>query len=120
MKRRIKSIKGLFGQLIHYEDGRYAGESWPGLNKGSYVHYDTNGKYIGRFDPGVVADLVHHDGYGGYAGTTHTGILGEKKHYSSDGVYIGETREGLISETTALTDDFDSPKTDDFFGGNDP
>ena len=119
MSRIIKSIKGFFGQIIHYEDGRYAGESWPGLFKGSFDHYDANGKYAGYSDPGIVADLIHHDMYGSYAGTTYTGLLGEKKHYSAERGYIGESWEGLVSETTVLTDDHDSPDTDSFFGGDD-
>lgn len=47
MSKIIKSVKGIFGQLIHYEDSRYAGESWPGLFEGSYEHYDANGRYTG-------------------------------------------------------------------------
>ena len=122
MKRRIKSIKGLFGQLIHYEDGIKTGESWPGLFEGSYGHYDANGKYAGYSDPGIVADLIHHDEHGGYAGATYTGLLGEKKHYSADRGYVGETWEGLVGETTVLMDEPDSgnlPDMDDFFCGDD-
>ena len=119
MKRRIKSVKGLFGQLIHYEDGIKTGESWPGLFEGSYEHYDANGKYAGYSDPGIVANLVHHNEHGGYAGATYTGLLGEKKHYSTERGYVGESWEGLVSETTTLTDDHDSPDTDSFFGSDD-
>ena len=122
MSTRLKSIKGLFGQLIHYEDGIKIGESWPGLFEGSYELYDANGKYAGYSDPGIVADLIHHDEYGGYAGATYTGLLGEKKHYSAECGYVGETWEGLTGETTALIDDLDSsgpPDRDDFFSGDD-
>lgn len=122
MNRKIKSHKGLFGQLIHYKDGIKIGESWPGVFEGSYEHYDANGKYAGYFDPGIVADLIHHDEHGGYAGATYTGLLGKKKHYSTERGYVGETWEGLICETTALMDDFDSgdlPDADDFLGGDD-
>lgn len=122
MKRRIKSLKGLFGQLIHYEDGRYAGESWLGLFKGSFDHYDSDGKYTGYSDPGIVADLVHHNELGSYAGETYIGLLGEKKHYSAERGYVGESWEGLTGETTALIDDLDSgdpPDRDDFFSGDD-
>ena len=114
MSRIIKSIKGLFDQLIHYEDGIKTGESWPGLFEGSYEHYSANGKYAGYSDPDIVADLIHYDEYGGYTGTTYTGLLGEKKHYSAERGYVGESWEGLVSETTALTDDYDSPDTDCF------
>ena len=120
--KKTKSIKGLFGQIIHYEDGRYAGESWLGLFKESFEHYDATGKYAGYSDPGIIADLIHHDEYGGYTGETHTGLLGEKKHYSAERGYVGETWEGLTGETTALIDDLDSgnsPDRDDFFSGDD-
>ena len=119
MKRKIKSHKGLFGQVIHYTDGIKVGKSWPGLFDGSYKHYDANGKYVGYSDPGIVADLVHYNEYGGYAGTTYTSLLGEKRHYDVDHGYVGESWEGLISETTVLTDDYDFPDTDSFFGGDD-
>ena len=119
MKRRIKSVKGLFGQLIHYEDGMKTGESWPGIFRGSYDHYDANGKYAGYSDPGIVADLIHHNEHGGYAGTTYTGLLGEKKHYSAECGYVGESWEELVGETTTLTDDYASPDADSFFGSDD-
>ena len=119
MKRRIKSVKGLFGQLIHYEDGIKTGESWPGFFEGSSDHYDANGKYAGYSDPGIVADLIHYDKHGVYAGTTYTGLLGEKKHYSAERGYVGESWEGLVNETTVLTDDHDSLDTDSFFGCDD-
>ena len=122
MNTKLKSVKGLFGQIIHYKDGIKVGESWPGLFKGSYDHYDANGKYAGYSDPGIVTDLIHHDKHGGYAGTTYTGLLGEKKHYGAERGYVGETWEGLISETTALMDDLnsdDSLNADDFSGSDD-
>ena len=122
MKRRIKSVKGLFGQLIHYEDGINVGESWPGLFEGSYEHYDANGKYAGYSDPSIVADLIHHDEHGGYDGATYTGLLGEKKHYSAERGYVGATWKGLGDETSTLMDTPDSgnlPDMDDFFCGDD-
>ena len=119
MSKIFKSIRGLFGQTIHYRDGVKVVESWPGLFEGSYEHYDADGKYAGYSDPGLVADLVHYNEHGGYTGATYTGLLGEKKHYSTERGYVGETREGLIGETTTLTDDHDSLDIDSFFGGDD-
>lgn len=112
---RIKSIKGLFGQIIHYKDGKYAGESWPGLFKDSYDHYDADGKYAGYSDPGFIADLVHHDAHGAYIGETYTGVFGQKKHYSAESGYVGETWDGLTGETTDLfeNDDFSDPFADE-------
>ena len=102
MRRRIKSIKGLFGQIIHYKDGVRVSESWPGLFKGSQKHYDADGRYIGYSDRGLIADLVHRDENGDYIGETHTGLWGQRKHYSADQGYVGETWDGFIGDTTDL------------------
>ena len=119
MSKRIKSMNGFFGQILHFKDGIRVGESWPGLFNEFLNHYDTGCRDIGYSDRGMITDLVHHNEHGGYAGATYTGLLGEKKHYSSDGVYIGETWEGLVGKTTALSDNLDSPDTDNFFSGDD-
>ena len=110
MSKIIKSIKGLFGQIIHYKDGVKVGESWTGLLKDSYDHYDTSGRYTGYSDPGMIADMVHHDAHGNYVGETHTGFFGQKKHYGVDHGYIGETWEGFSRDTTDLDE------AADFFG----
>ena len=122
MSKNIKSVKGFFGQLIHYEDGRYAGESWPGLFEGSYDHYNGSGRYTGYSDPGIAADLVHHDEYGSQIGKTYPGLFGERRHYSTGHGYVGESWEGLVGETTSLLDDPDSgdlPDSHGFLGGDD-
>lgn len=108
MKRRIKSTKGFFGQLIHYEDSTKVGESWPGLFDGSLSHYDADGRYIGYSDRGMIADLVHHDEHGGYIGEMHTGFFGQKKHYDADHGCIGKTWEGFTGDTTDLDEASDS------------
>lgn len=102
MSRRTKSIKGLFGQIIHYKDGIKIGESWPGLFSGSLNHYDADGRYVGYSDRGLIADLVHHDKHGSYVGETHTGLFGQRKHFSTDRDYIGETWNAIAGETTNL------------------
>ena len=78
MRRRVKSIKGLFGQTIHYEDGVKIGENWPGLFEGSQNHYDAGGRHMGYSDRGIIADQVHHDEHGSYVGETHTGFFGQQ------------------------------------------
>lgn len=103
MSKKIQSIKGLFGQLIHYCDGRYIGESWPGLFEGSYDHYGEHG-YAGYSDPGIMADLVHHDAYGAYVGETHDAIFGQKHHDGIDG-YVGSSWDGVLGENTDLIGD---------------
>lgn len=120
MSKQIKSIKGLFGQIIHYKDGIKVGESWPGLFEGSQNHYDADGKYIGYSDRGIIADLVHHDEHGNCIGETHTGLFGQKVHYSADRRYIGDTWDSFISDTTDLMEASDLPDSqgyDDSFDG---
>jgi len=120
MSRRIHSIKGLFGQTIHYEDGIKVGENWPGLLSESQNHYDAEGRYIGYSDRGMIADLVHHDEHGNYIGETHTGLFGQKVHYSADRRYIGDTWDSFISDTTDLMEASDLPDSqgyDDSFDG---
>lgn len=123
MTKKMKSIKGRFGQTIHYENGVKVGESWPGLLEGSQNHYDADGKYAGYSDRGFIADQVHHDANGRYIGETHTGFFGQKKHYSADRGYVGETWDGLFRDTTDLfvqdPDSGDSPSNDELFGGDD-
>ena len=100
MSKRFKSIKGLFGQTIHYEDGIKIGESWPGLFEGSQKHYDANGRYIGYSARGFIADMVHHNTHGKYIGETHIGFFGQKNHYSADRGYVGETWDDFTGDTT--------------------
>ena len=120
MRRRIKSIKGFFGQLIHYEDSTKVGESWPGLFDGSLSHYDADGRYIGYSDRGMIADMVHYDEHGNHVGSTCTGLFGQKKHYSANGGYVGATCDGITGDTTDITDDtsfFDCQEIPDSFDG---
>lgn len=120
MSQRIKSIKGLFGQIIHYEDGVKVGESWPGLFSGTQKNYDASGRYVGYSSPGMIADLVHYDEHGKHIGSTCTGLFGQKKHYSANGGYIGATCDGFTRDTTDIADDtsfFDSQEIPDSFDG---
>lgn len=113
--QRIKSIKGFFGQIIHFKDGIKVGESWTGLFEGSQNHYDADGQHIGYSDRGIIADLVHYDEHGNYIGETHTGLFGQKKHYSTDCGYVGETWESFVSDATDLIEISDSRDCDDSF-----
>ena len=100
MSNRIKSIKGLFGQIIHYKDDIKVGESWPGLFSGSLNHYDAKGKYVGHSAPGIVTDMIHYNERGRYMGESHSGFLGNKKHFDADRNYVGETWNGFTGDTT--------------------
>ena len=123
MKKRIKSVKGIFGQTIHYEDGVRIGESWPGLFEGSQNHYDATGKYVGYSDRGLIAEQVHYNEHGGYIGETHTGLFGQEKHYSTDRGFVGETWDSsLFGESTYFVENDDSSEHSDFddvFGSDD-
>ena len=79
MRRRSKSIKGLFGQAIHCEDGIKVGESWPDLFDGPLNHYDTDGRYFGYSDRGYIGET-----WEGFAGGT-TGL-----DEASDSFGLGE------------------------------
>lgn len=81
----FRTVKGLFGQLIHYKDGKRVGESWKGLFGDSYVHYNNQNEYVGRSDPGLLADQIHRDANGKYAGETWIDDNGFAVHYNNQG-----------------------------------
>ena len=68
MSKCVTTQKGLFGQLVHYEDGVRVGESWPSLFGGSWDHYSDEGTYCGHSEPGLFADLEHYDASGAHVG----------------------------------------------------
>ena len=43
----VESWDGLFGEKVHFANGRLAGESWPGVVPYSMEHYDAQGNWIG-------------------------------------------------------------------------
>ena len=121
MSDRIKSIKGLFGQTIHYSDGIKVGESWPGLFSGTQKHYDASGRYVGHSIPGMIVDSVHHDEHGRYIGETRSGFFGQKKHFTAENNYVGETWNNFTGDTSEFMerDDLaDDAECDDFFDGD--
>lgn len=105
MNKMIKSIKGLFGQTIHYKDGIKVGESWPGLLSNTQNHYDAGGRYIGHSVPGVIANAVHYDEHGSRIGATCTGIFNERRHYDADCRFVGDTWDAFTGEETYLPED---------------
>lgn len=103
---RFHTIKGLFGQLIHYKDGVRVGESWQGLFDNSYRHYSNTEGYVGRSDPGLFADQVHRNANGEYQGESWKDDFGITRHYDQNG-FAGSSHEDLFGGTT--TDLFDDP-----------
>lgn len=118
-----KSIKGFFGQTIHYKDGIRVGETWDGLIPGTKKHYNANGNYVGSSASGFFADEVHYDQYGTRIGESWTDSFGTMRHYDASG-RIGTSYEGFLGTTSHITDDgdtlFDHSKDDDPSAGNAP
>lgn len=110
MQQRFKTIKGFFGQFVHYKDGIKVGESWPSIFKGSYTHYDTDGQYNGYSDPGLFGSRVHHNEFSGRIGESWTDAFCTTRHYDSNG-RVGTSYDGFCGITSNIMDD-----TDDLFG----
>lgn len=100
----LKSIKGLFGQTIHYKDGVKVGETWDGLLPGTKNHYDANGRFSGSSSPGFFADQVHYDEHGNRLGESWTDAFGTTRHYDENG-RAGTSYDSLFSTTSNLHDD---------------
>jgi hypothetical protein len=97
----IKSIKGLFGQTIHYKDGVRIGETWDSIFSGVKNHYDANGSYAGSSSKGIFADEVHYDRYGGYVGSSHKNAFGGVNHYGNNGSFASSD-DGLFATSTYI------------------
>lgn len=114
-----KSVKGLFGQTIHYKDGVKVGETWDGFIPGTKKHYDANGNYAGYSSKGFFADEVHHDRTGARVGESWNGAFGMTHHYDNRG-HAGTSCDGLIGRNTDVDDFgrndyiFDSDSGSDF------
>ena len=105
---RIKSIKGFFGQIIHYKDGVRVGETWDGLVPGTKKHYDANGQYAGSSAPGFLADQVHYDALGRRVGETWTDSAGISRHYDDRG-RAGTSYDGFAGRTSVFYDEPSDP-----------
>lgn len=99
-----KSIKGFFGQTIHYKDGVRVGETWDGLIPGTSNHYDANGSFAGSSSQGFFADQVHYDRYGNRVGESWTDDFGTTRHYNDSG-RVGTSFDGFTGTTSILDDD---------------
>jgi len=104
----FKSIKGLFGQTIHYKDGVRVGETWDGLLPGTKKHYDSDGRYAGSSSTGLFADEVHYNEYGGRVGETWKDDFGFSHHYDDQGK-IGTSYDGFTSTITIFDELHDAP-----------
>ena len=98
-----KSIKGLFGQTIHYKDGIKVGETWDSFIPGTKKHYNVDGSYIGSSSAGFLADEVHHDQYGRRIGESWTDAFGTTRHYDNNG-RVGTSYDGFCGVTSDIMD----------------
>ena len=118
MSKRIQSIKGVFGQIIHFKDGVKAGETWDGLIPGTKNHYNADGSFAGSSAPGFLADEVHCDQYGSRIGESWTNDFGTTRHYDESG-RVGTSYDGIMGTTSHIADDgdilFDQSENDDLF-----
>ena len=108
MSDRITTIEGLFGEKIHYKDGKKIGESWPGVFSGSYNHYDQAGTKVGYSRPGLFADQVHYNNDHERQGYSNKGFFGLTNHFDKDG-YVGSSIDTVFGEETDLEEDAFEP-----------
>lgn len=120
---RIKSVKGLFGQTIHYKNGERVGETRDGFIPGTKNHYDACGQYVGYSTKGFLADEVHFDAHSNRIGSSWKDASGSIHHYDNCGK-SGVSYEGLTGITSIIDDHARSmftPSSDDNdFGATDP
>lgn len=116
--RRIKSIKGLWGQIIHFKNGVRVGETWDGIIPGSKKHFDADRSYAGSSTSGFIADQVHYNQHGGHIGESWTDDFGTTRHYDANG-RVGTSYDGIMGTTSHIADDrdilFDQSENDDPF-----
>lgn len=109
----IESFKGLFGQITHYKEGKYIGESLPGPFENSFNHYSADGSYCGYSSKGMSSVTDHFDSEGAYLGSSFDEQNGFIDHYDRSG-YVASTHEDVISDHTYFMDADDMPFPDDF------
>ena len=103
----FKSIKGFFGQTIHYKDGAKVGETWDGFIPGTKNHYDADGEHVGYSAKGWIADEVHYDQHGARVGESWTDDFGTTRHYGDRG-FAGVSYQGFTGTTSHIDDDADT------------
>ena len=100
MARRIKSRRGVFGEIYYYENGRYIGKSRPGLLEDTRVFFDADGNPAGRSRPGIFAERVYWDRESGEYLSVYPGLTG--KHLRKNGRFVGKAHPEILG--TGYTD----------------
>lgn len=118
MSKKGKSIPGLFGEYIHYDEkGNKIGKSVPGLF-GEYINYDNKGNKVGKSIPGLFGDYITYDKKGNKISRSDKGLFGEYytngkngKSTSTPGLF-GEMHheEGGCYVATAVYGSYDCPE----------
>jgi hypothetical protein len=103
----FQSIKGFFGQTIHYKDGERIGETWDGLLPGTKNHYRADGSFAGSSSAGFLADEVHYNEHGGRIGESWHDESGTSRFYGDNGD-VGVSYDGLTSRISVMDEGVDA------------
>lgn len=100
----LKSIKTLFGSVVHYnERGEKVGESLDGFFPEQKIHYDNDGNYLGRTDPGLLRKTsITKDQNNNVVITSSENLDGSYRHLDNDHRVIGTTIFTPIQVKTQL------------------
>lgn len=100
----FKSIKTLFGNIIHYnERGEKVGESLDGFFPEQKIHYDNDGNYLGRTDPGLLRKTsITKDQNNNVVMTSSENLDGSYRHLDNDHHVVGATIFTPIQVKTQL------------------
>ncbi|MBR6229150.1 MAG: hypothetical protein IKQ97_05385 [Eubacterium sp.] len=89
--------RGLFGDIIHYDEhGKKIGVSKRGFF-GSYTDYDASGKKIGRTQEGFFGRYKYYDNRGNQTGYSDPAMFVGTNHYDKSGNRVGHSDPTLIS-----------------------
>lgn len=100
----LKSIKTLFGSVVHYnERGEKVGETLDGFFPEQKIHYDNDGNYLGRTDPGFLRKTsITKDQNNNVVMTSSENPDGSYRHLDNNHRVIGTTIFTPIQVKTQL------------------
>lgn len=100
----LKSIKTLFGNIVHYnERGEKVGETLDGFFPEQKIHYDNDGNYLGRTDPGLLRETsTTKDQNGNVVMTSSENPDGNYRHLDNNHHIVGTTMFTPIQVKTQL------------------
>lgn len=90
------SIKGFFGETIHYDsNGNKIGESRPNF-WGGVDHFDANGNKTGHSEKSFFGGMNHYDNNDNKTGHSQQGFWGQTNHYDNHGNKTGESTRDFL------------------------